>query len=144
MNKIMFAAVALVLSIWTIAAPAFDPIDALARRLNANTNWKNGLSFFILLSSNTAPKEVVAKAIEGSLIDCGHGKPCEVAEIRKIRLDEQPDCYAALLPSKQGKKILLFWYYQPAVTNGGWMTRFYDAPDEAEPDASANGAPRRR
>ncbi len=144
MNKVLFVALAVITGGCALAAPRSDPIAALAKKLNSDPMWPNGKAPFISLSSNAAPKEVVASAVKMWGFDSGHIKRFEIVEVRTIRLDAMPNCSAALIESDLGRKILLF-RYEPHEKMSFWWTRFYDAPQEAEPEkGAANGASPRR
>jgi hypothetical protein len=128
MNKSLLEALALVAGCCALAATASDPVDALARKLNSDPMWPNGEAPTLSLSSNAAPKEVVASAVKLWGFDRGHIKTYHILEVRKVQLTAMPDCSAALIESDLGTKILLFRHERDDKMSF-WWTRFYDAPE---------------
>jgi len=138
MNRVLIF-VALFVAGYARADSSTNSIDALAERLNSSNGlWLNGGAPIIEISSNATPKEVVSAAVAMWSLERGQIKTFRIVEARKIALRELPDCYAALLETDQGMKILLFRYEHGK--RGLWWTRFFDATQDTEPRVPTNGA----
>jgi len=132
--------------LWVCCAHAglsTNAIDGLAERLNASNGlWMNGLSPVIAVSSNGLPAEVVASAVKMIGFAGGRIREYEILEVRKIPLKHQPECFAALIDSDLGRKILLFKFVRGG--GGSWWTKFIDLTDEVDQGAPGNAGSRPR
>ena len=105
-----------------------NSIDALVEKLNSSPLWINSYTTIIELPSNATPQEVVASAV---------GDTFRILETRKVRLNDMPDCSAALIETDLGMKILLFKFEgtRNIRFKDMWWTRLFDAPETAESTA---------
>ena len=106
---------------------AADPIDMLARRLNASHGeWINGLYPTIRLASDASTDAVIEEAIAKTGLIDGRIERFTIITARSVSIDEHlPHVYyALLLDTNLGGKILLM-RYEGEIT--GWWTRFFDA-----------------
>jgi hypothetical protein len=109
------------------SSAATNLIDIVIKRLNSSNGlWMNGGCPILDLSSNATPQEVVSQAVGKWSLNDGKINNYRIVEARKIDLRYRAGCYAALIDSNLGKKILLFEYIGGA--RGNWWTRFIDAP----------------
>ena len=136
---------------------AADAIDVLVKKLDSDMGWRRGTGPTIQLASNATPSEVIASAVKFSTfgkVETNHYiraaqmsvsqiRSYKTSGIREVHLKGMPNCSAALIDSDLGKKILLFRYEENQKMSY-WLTRFYDAPQEAESSLPANGVPLRR
>jgi hypothetical protein len=87
--------------------------------------WVNGAYPIISLPEDAKPEAVLAQAFKMTGFDKGHIKTYRIREVRGVELTASgmKNCFAVLVESDLGKKILLLRYQGKQR----WWTRFYDA-----------------
>jgi hypothetical protein len=111
---------------------AYDiAINRVTDKLDPNGLWTNGISPVIPLPPNANPEDIIARAVNASLVD---GKAYRILRVRPM--DHLPsDGTAALLWIGTRPRLLIF----SPEGKLGWWSRFYDtdlAPSTTQPTAS--------
>ena len=126
------------IAVYASAGSQTNAIDTLVKELNsAHYDWMDGKHPVIRLSSNATPEEVISNAVVAATFV----KDYRILECRRVHFrDNMLDCFAALIDSDLGKKILLFQYEACENGKGFWLSHFYDVPKPAKPTTSPSPA----